>query len=306
MSQQAQWDSSIAFIFAMIGAAVGLGNIWRFSYVLYSNGGGSFFIPYLIAIAIMGIPFLILEYGVGFSFKDSFSNIMKKINPKFEIVAWILVLFVFIVVIYYMVILSWDLVYLGSSFTFSWGTDAANYFVNTVGGSSNLSDASFLLIPTTIGVLLLWVVLWFISHRNVDKGIGKVSKILIPALFVIMGFIIIYALTLPGAGIGINTLLTPDWAKLTDVNIWLAAFAQIIFSLSMGQAIALTYASYLPENSKLIDNVLIVVASNSLFEICTAFGVFSILGYMSYTGGTPMVQLITEGTGLIFVVLSRC
>ena len=117
-----------------------------------------------------------------------------------------------------------------------------------------------------------------------------------------MGFIIIYALTLPGAGIGINTLLTPDWAKLTDVNIWLAAFAQIIFSLSMGQAIALTYASYLPENSKLIDNVLIVVASNSLFEICTAFGVFSILGYMSYTGGTPMVQLITEGTGLIFVV----
>ena len=301
MSQQNQWDSSIAFIFAMIGAAVGLGNIWRFSYVLYSNGGGSFFIPYLIAIAIMGIPFLILEYGVGFTFKESFSNIMKKINPKFEVIAWILVLFVFIVTIYYMVILSWDLVYLGSSFTFSWGTDAANYFVSTVGGSSNLSNASFLLIPTTIGVILLWVVLWFIAHRNVDKGIGKVSKILIPSLFVIMGFIIVYALTLPGAGIGINTLLTPDWSKLTDVNIWLAAFAQIIFSLSMGQAIALTYASYLPENSKLINNVLIVVASNSLFEICTAFGVFSILGYMSLQSGTAVADLVTQGTGLVFV-----
>ena len=302
MTQQNQWDSSVAFIFAMIGAAVGLGNIWRFSYVLYSNGGGSFFIPYLTAIAIMGIPFLILEYGVGFTFKESFSAIMRKINPKFEIIAWILVLFVFIVTIYYMVILSWDLVYLGSSFTFSWGTDAAYYFVNTVGGSSNLSNASFLLIPTTIGVVILWCVLWFIAHRNVDEGIGKVSKILIPALFVIMGFIIVYALTLPGADIGISTLLTPDWAKLTDVNIWLAAFAQIIFSLSMGQAIALTYASYLPENSKLINNVFIVVASNSLFEICTAFGVFSILGYMSYTNGTPMIQLITEGTGLIFIV----
>ena len=302
MSQQAQWDSSLAFIFAMIGAAVGLGNIWRFSYVLYSNGGGSFFIPYLIAIVIMGVPFLILEYGVGFSFKDSFSNVMKKINPKFEIIAWILVLFVFIVTIYYMVILSWDLVYLGSSFTFSWGTNAANYFVNSVGGSSNLSDANFLLIPTTIGVVVLWIILWLISHSNIDKGIGKVSKVLIPALFVIMGFIIIYALTLPGAGVGVNTLLTPDWHKLTDVNIWLAAFAQIIFSLSMGQAIALTYASYLPEKSKLIDNVLIVVASNSLFEICTAFGVFSILGYMSTTHGVPMVQLITEGTGLIFIV----
>ena len=302
MVQQTQWDSSIAFIFAMIGAAVGLGNIWRFSYVLYSNGGGSFFIPYLIAIAIMGIPFLILEYGVGFTFKESFSKIMKKINPRFEIIAWILVIFVFIVTIYYMVILSWDLVYLGSSFTFSWGTDAAAYFVQTVGGSSNLSNASFLLIPTTVGVLVLWIALWFISHRNVDEGIGKVSKILIPALFVIMGGIIIYALTLPGAGLGISALLTPDWTKLWDVKIWLAAFAQIIFSLSMGQAIALTYASYLPENSKLIDNVLIVVASISLFEICTAFGVFSILGYMSYTGGTPLVQLVTEGTGLVFIV----
>ena len=302
MSQNAQWNSSIAFIFAMIGAAVGLGNIWRFSYVLYSNGGGSFFIPYFIAIVIMGIPFLILEYGVGFSFKDSFSNILKKINPKFEIIAWILVLFVFVITIYYMVILSWDLVYLGSSFTFSWGTDAANYFVNTVGGSSNLSNASFLLVPTTIGVVILWIALWFIARRNVNGGTGFVSKILIPALFVIMGFIIVYALTLPGAGIGISALLTPDWAKLGDVNIWLAAFSQIIFSLSMGQAIAITYASYLPENSKLTNNVLIVVAANSLFEICTAFGVFSILGYMSYTGGTPMVELITEGTGLIFIV----
>ena len=302
MSEKVQWDSSLAFIFAMIGAAVGLGNIWRFSYVLYSNGGGSFFIPYFIAIAIMGVPFLILEYGVGFSFKDSFSNILSKIKPQFEIIGWILVLFVFVVVIYYMVILSWDLVYLLSSFSFSWGTDVASYFVNTVGGSSNLDHISFLLIPTTIGVLILWIILWFIAHRNVDKGIGKVSKLLIPALFVIMGFIIVYALTLPGAGIGLNALLKPDWSMLLNVNIWLAAFAQIIFSLSMGQAIALTYASYLPENSKLIDNVLIVVASNSLFEICTAFGVFSILGYMSQVGGTPLVELITEGTGLVFIV----
>ncbi|WP_405286641.1 sodium-dependent transporter [Methanobrevibacter sp.] len=302
MSEQAQWDSSLSFIFAMIGAAVGLGNIWRFSYVLYSNGGGSFFIPYFVAIAIMGVPFLILEYGVGFSFKESFSKIMRKINPKFEVIAWILVLFVFIVTIYYMVILSWDLVYLLSSFTFHWGTDTAAYFVQSVGGSSNLSNASFLLIPTTVGVLILWVVLWVISHRDVDKGIGMVSKLLIPALFVIMGIIIVYALTLPGASLGISTLLTPDWGMLLDINIWLAAFAQIIFSLSMGQAIALTYASYLPENSKLIDNVLIVVASNSLFEICTAFGVFSILGYMSTTSGTPMVQLVTEGTGLVFIV----
>lgn len=303
MTQKMQWDSNISFIFAMIGAAVGLGNIWRFSYVLYSNGGGSFFIPYFIAIAIMGIPFLILEYGVGFSFKDSFSNILKKINPKYEFVAWMLVLFVFIVVIYYIVILSWDFIYFLSSFRFAWGSDVVGYFTKCVGGGSNLNRAGSVIFQTAFGVVVLWIVLWFISHKDVDRGIGKSSKILIPLLFVIMGFIIAYSLTLPGAGIGINALLTPDWSKLLDVNIWLAAFSQIIFSLSMGQAIATTYASYLPEKSRLTDNVLIVVASNSAFEICTAFGVFSILGFMSNNSGMPIVQLVTEGTGLIFMVL---
>ena len=89
---------------------------------------------------------------------------------------------------------------------------------------------------------------------------------------------------------------------LLNVNIWLAAFSQIIFSLSMGESISLTYASYLPDGSKLTDNVLIVVFANCAFEVCTAFGIFSILGYMSYTSGTPMVELVSEGTGLVFVV----
>lgn len=302
MTEKSQWDSRLSFLLAMIGAAVGLGNIWRFSYVVYSNGGGSFFIPYFIAILIMGIPFLILEYGVGFSFKDSFSNILKKINPKYEIIAWVLVSFVFVVVVYYMVILSWDLVYLITSFTFGWGSDTAAYFANTVGGSSDLSSAGSLLVPTTVGVVLLWIVLWFISHKSVDNGIGKVSKLLIPMLFIIMGGIVIYALSLPGAELGISALLTPDWSSLLDVNIWLAAFGQIIFSLSMGQAVAVTYASYLPEKSSLTDNVLIVVASNSAFEIFTSFGVFSILGFMSMNSGIPMADLISEGTGLIFIV----
>lgn len=305
MSERTQWDSRISFLFAMIGVAVGVGNIWRFSYVLYTNGGGSFFIPYIFAVLILGIPFLIMEYGLGFSFKTSFTEIMKKINPKFEFIAWVLVIFTFIVTIYYMVILSWDLVYLISSFTFEWGTDSAYYFVNAVGGSSNLANANYFLIPTSIGVLVTWFILWFISNKDVDKGIGKASKIFIPLLFIIMGIIIVYAFTLPGASLGINTLLNPKWEMLWDVNIWLAAFGQIIFSLSVGETLALTYASYLPENSKLVDNVIFVVFSNSAFEVCTAFGVYAILGYMSFTSGTPMIELITEGTSLIFVVFPR-
>ena len=302
MAEQLQWDGALSFIFAMIGAAVGLGNIWRFSYVLYSNGGGSFFIPYFCAIAVMGIPFLILEYGIGFSFKESFSKILKKIDKRFEYVAWMLVLFAFIVTIYYLVILSWDMVYFLSSFTFAWGSDTNSFFTNVVGGDSNLANAGILLIYTTICVVLLWIALWFISHKDVDKGIGKVSKILIPALFIMMAIIVLYAITLPGHMIGIDALLRPRWSMLWDINIWLAACGQIIFSLSMGQAIALTYASYLPENSRLTDNVLVVVAANSFFEIFTAFGVFSILGFMSLHSGTAMTKMVAEGTSLVFVV----
>ena len=106
MEEYGQWDSTLTFIFAMIGVAIGLGNIWRFSYIVYSNGGGAFFIPYFFAIAIMGIPFLILEYGIGFSFKRSFTEIFKSINPKFEYIAWILIFSITIVLIYYMVIIQ--------------------------------------------------------------------------------------------------------------------------------------------------------------------------------------------------------
>ena len=303
MSERTQWDSRISFLFAMIGVAVGVGNIWRFSYVVYTNGGGSFFIPYLIPILVMGIPFLILEYGLGFSSKKSFSKLLHDINPKFEIIAWILVLFVFIVVIYYMVILSWDFVYPLNSFTFGWGTNPAAFFTANVGESSDLAGIDYLIIPTFISIIILWGLFWFVSNRDVDKGIGRISRILMPLLFIIMSFILIYSFTLPGFHLGLVTLLNPNWGMLLDIDIWLAAFAQIIFSLSIGQAMVYTYATYLSEESKLIDNVLMVVVSNCLYEIFVAIGIFSILGYMSVTSSIPITELITEGTSLIFVVL---
>ena len=303
MEEYGQWDSTLTFIFAMIGVAIGLGNIWRFSYIVYSNGGGAFFIPYFFAIAIMGIPFLILEYGIGFSFKRSFTEIFKSINPKFEYISWILIFSIAIVLIYYMVIISWDLFYLVKSITFGWGSDTAAYFVQNVGGSENLANIGNFFIPIGAGVIVSWFILWFISHRSIDKGIGLASKILIPAVFVMMAIIVIYALTLPGASIGIDALIHPNWNLLSDINLWIVAF--IIFSLGIGEALALTYATYLSDNKGLTDNVFFVVLSNSSFEIFTAFGVFSILGYMSATSGTPLVQLVSEGTGLIFVVFPK-
>ena len=305
MNKSFQWNSVFTFILSMIGLTIGIGNIWRFNYVLYSNGGGSFFIPYVIAIVIMGVPFLILEYGLGFSAKKSFSKLMHDIRPEFEIIAWILVLLVFVVVIYYMIILGWDFVYLLNSFTFGWGSDPNSFFITHVGGSSNLANSTTLIVPTLICTLVLWGIFWLVSTRDVDRGIGRLSTILIPLLFIIIIIIFIYAFTLPGFELGLKTLLTPNWSSLFDVNIWLAAFGQILFSLSIGQAMVYTYASYLPENTKLIDEVLLVVVANSIYEIFVAMGVFSILGYMSTTSSIPMSELISEGTGLIFVIFPQ-
>ena len=305
MNKNSQWNSIITFVIAMIGLTIGIGNIWRFSYVLYSNGGGSFFIPYIVAILIMGIPFLILEYGLGFSFKRSFSNLMYNIRPEFEIIAWMVVLSVFIVVIYYMVILGWDFAYLLNSFNFGWGNDPASFFTSYVGGSSNLSSSTTIILPTLICTLILWTIFWAVSIKDVDKGIGKLSTILMPLLFIIMIFILVYAFTLPGFHMGVTTLLNPNWSALLNINVWLAAFGQTIFTLSIGQAMVYTYASYLPKNTKLVDEVLIVVVTNTLYEIFIAFGVFSILGYMSLNFSIPMDELISEGTGLIFIIFPQ-
>ena len=304
MNKNSQWSSIFTFILAMIGLTIGIGNIWRFSYVLYSNGGGSFFIPYLIAILVMGIPFLILEYGLGFSLKKSFSKLMHDIRPEFEIFAWMLVLFVFIVVIYYMVILGWDFAYFLNSFTFGWGADPNSFFTTYVGGSNDLSNAARLILPTLFCTTVLWILFWIVSTHDV-KGIGTISSVLIPMLFIIMILIFIYSFTLEGSVLGLKTLLTPNWSALFNINIWLAAFGQTIFTLSIGQAMVYTYATYLPKNSKLVDEVLLVVITNTLYEIFIAVGVFSILGYMSIKSSVPIENLISQGTGLIFVVFPQ-
>ena len=240
MNEHSGWNSKLTFLFAMIGATIGIGNIWRFSYVFYTNGGGSFFIPYIIAILVMGIPFLILEYGLGFRFKESFSKLLHDINPKFEIIAWMLVLFVFIVAIYYMVILSWDFIYFLNSFTFGWGNDPSAFFATSVGGSSDFGSIGSIILPTFIGIIILWVLFWLVSNNDVDKGIGNISKVLMPLLFIIMSFILFYSFTLPGFEVGLKTLLTPNWNALLDVNIWLAGIFSILGYMSVTSSIPIT------------------------------------------------------------------
>ena len=305
-TKKSEWNSNLAFMMAMIGSAVGLGNIWRFPNVLYSNGGGSFMIPYIVSLFLLGISFVLVEYAVGFRFKKSLARILFTISKKLEPIAWFILLVVFLITTYYVCVVGWDLIYIFLSFTKAWGSNPDLYFTNNVLQATDSISGIFTIVPTVLAsVFVIWFLAWFILKRDLNEGIGKVSKILLPLLCLIVVIIVAFSLTLPGASIGYTQIFTPDWSALTNLDVWLAAFGQIVFSLSLGMAIAMTYASYLPEGSKLVDNAVIVAFSNSGFEVFNSIGIFSILGFMTLTSGIPFNELVTSGTGLAFVVFPQ-
>ena len=303
MSKENQWGSTISFIFAMIGSAVGLGNIWRYPYVLYSSGGGVFFIPYIIAILLIGIPILFLEYGIGFKFKSSFAKTITQIDSRWQFLGWFVPISLLTVMIYYSSLLSMDGIYVFLSMFKGWGADPNSFFTNTLTQSSASVTGILHFIPIiALAIILVWVIVWYISHRDLEKGLGKVSRLLVPILFFIMIMMVVFSLTLPGASIGLAELYKPNWSLLTDFNVWMLAFGQIIFSLNIGLSGTITFAGYLIEDTDIISNTIIIALANSIFENISAIAVFSILGYMSLQTAMPVQDLVSQGTGLIFII----
>ncbi|MDR2544608.1 MAG: sodium-dependent transporter [Methanobrevibacter sp.] len=301
-----RWNNNFTFLISMIGSAVGLGNIWRYPYILYSNGGGSFLFVYLITILLFGVPFLLLEYSIGFKFKNSIPKIFGSINHRLEVIGWFIVLIPFMILTYYTTVIGWDAIYFILSFFKGWGADTNNFFSQSVLQSTDsIGGLTHIVLFCLISTLFVWFIIWFISHRDLNKGIGKVNKALIPLLFITMACIVIYSLTLKGALLGLTTLFTPKWSEISNPNIWIAAITQILFSLSIGVGVSTTYSSYISKNPKLTKNAIIVVCANCGFEFFTAIGIFSILGFMSATTGIGIHNLISEGTGLAFIVFPQ-
>ena len=148
--KKSEWNSNLAFMMAMISSAVGLGNIWRFPNVLYSNGGGSFMIPYIVSIFLLGISFVLVEYAVGFKFKRSIARILYSINEKLEPVAWFILIVVFLITTYYVCVVGWDLIYIFLSFTKAWGSNPDLYFTNTVLQSTESVSGLFTIVPVVL------------------------------------------------------------------------------------------------------------------------------------------------------------
>jgi len=299
---QNEWGSNLSFLLAMVGAAVGLGNIWRFPYVLYSSGGGAFYIPYLVAVLILGVPFIILEYAVGYNFKASFAKGLRKIHKKFEFLGWLIPISNFTIMIYYSAIIGWIGVYVVVSFYKGWGDNPKYFYENTLVKSTSSPSGLLQFIPAVgISMIIDWVIIWFVSHRELEKGLGKVSKILVPLLFIVMTIIVVYSLTLDDATLGLYELFHPKWESLLNFKIWMSAFGQIIFSLNLGLSLGFTYAGYSGKETDLITNALIIALSNCLFENFCALGVFSVLGYMAKIENVAVNEVIKQGTSLIYI-----
>ena len=303
MEERGQWQSNIGFLFAAIGSAIGLGNIWRFPYVAYKSGGGAFFIPYITALFTAGIPILMLELSLGNKLRASAPKAFRIIGKKFEWLGWWAVSFVmFGIEMYYIVIIGWCANFLVFSFTQAWGADPNTFFFTKfLGMGGKVLSFQGINFTVILGVAVIWFVNWFITSRGIEKGIEKAVKIMMPLLFVITVVIIIWSMCLEGARAGIVQYIKPDFARITDIKVWIMAYGQIFFSLSLGFGIMIAYASYLPKKTNIFKNSLIIGFSNSSYEVFAGFGVFSILGYMATQQGKPIQEVVTSGLGLAFV-----
>ena len=297
------WSARSGFIIAAIGSAVGLGNIWRFPYVAYENGGGAFVIPYLIAIFAAGLPLLFLDYAVGHKFRKAPPTAYKKLMNA-ESLGWWQVMVTLIIGIYYASVLSWAGSYMYYSIGQQWGADTQGFFFSSY--LQNGDGLTFGFVPTLfLGLVIVWAVVMFILYGGVRRGVELANKIFMPLLVILFTILVIQALRLPGAINGVNAFFTPNWEAMKDYKVWLAAFGHIFFSLSVGFGIMLTYASYLKKKTNMTGSGLVVALANSSFEILAGIGVFAALGFMAYSAGSSVEDVVSGGIGLAFIAFPK-
>lgn len=304
MNKRETWSSRTGFILAAVGSAIGLGNIWRFPYMVYQNGGGAFLIPYFVAMLAAGIPFIILEFGLGHRFRGSAPKIFSSISRRMEWLGWWQVLVASVIATYYVVVISWAINYFLLSFNLGWGSDPKGFFFGDfLGLTDSPLELGGLNLHVFWGVLAAWLVTYAAVFTGVRSGVERANKIFMPVLFALVLIFIARGLMLPGAGEGLEWLFRPDFSALLDYSVWADAFGQIFYSLSIGFAIMLAYSSYLPSRSDIANNGSMTVFINCGFSMLAGLMIFSVLGYMAHQQGVPVSEVAGSGVALAFVTL---
>ena len=326
--QRENWGTRAGFVLAAIGSAVGLGNLWGFPYKVYSHGGGAFLIPYLLAMILIGIPLLILEFSLGHMTQRAAPDAYRGINRKTEPIGWWGILLGFVIITYYPVILAYCGSFLlecikgiVSGGELPWAAQgsegvakASEFFYQTYLNKWTPGDIeagvkawSFgrLVTPITISLAVMWAVMYLCICRGV-RMVSKVVLLTVPLPWIMLFILTIRGMTLPGAGEGLNFFLNPNWSLLAEPETWRWAFGQMFFSMSLAFGVMVTYASFLHRKSDLNNNAAIVGLADVGTSFVAGIAVFATLGAMAFAtraaGAEVAVKnVVTEGPGLTFV-----
>ena len=291
MHTKSNFSSRLGFVLATAGSAVGLGNIWRFPYLAAKYGGGSFLLIYIILAVTFGFTLMITELAIGRKTGKSVIGAFTSLDKRFSFLGYLAGIVPIIILPYYCVIGGWVIKY-GTLFI-SGQTDFAaadGTFSGFIGGTAGPLSYFFLFIAFTAAIVFL----------GVEKGIEKVSKILMPLLIILTIGIAVYVLTLDGSMAGVKYYLTPDFSKIS-MNAVCAAMSQLFYSMSIAMGILVTYGSYMKKE----DNLSKSVVQIEFFDTGIAFlaALIVIPAVFAFSGGDPAT--LGAGPSLMFIALPK-
>ena len=293
--QSTHWKSQSGFIWSLIGSAVGFANILSFSSQVYKNGGGAFLIPYIMALIILGIPFLILEGIIGYRWQLPVVSAYGRIWGNFgKTLGWLSVIACLTIGGFYIVLTGYSIAYTYFAATGAIPEDSKGFFINTfLKVSPSISDFGSLSIPVFLSTAAVAIIAWFVLVRNIKDGVERICSIFMPMLAVIMTIFAILVCFLPGGMDGWVYYLRPDFSKLLDPALWRDVFGQLFFSLSLGLGIIVGYSRYTGEATNIPRAMLYVALGDFVVSFIAGAAVFGCLAHISYMQGVPFESILT-------------
>lgn len=301
MAKKIEFGSRIGLIAATVGSAVGLGNVWRFPAETQENGGAAFLIIYIGCVFLLGIPVMLAEFAIGRGTHSDAVGAFKKLKPhtKWWFTGALATLASYLILSFYMVVAGWTLEYLWQSITGELYATAQSA-ASTSGMSSAFQAKMGEYIAGSFDPLIVTYIVilanLFILMGGVQKGIEKISNVLMPVLFLLLVVFACFALTLPKASEGISFFMNPDFSRLSPTVV-INALGQAFFSLSLGMGILITYASYFPKHTRLVRTSVTVSALDLLVAVLMGIIIFPTVMSFGLDGES------LEGASLVFITL---